>query len=217
MWAESQFLQLAIAVSGIQHFSKQDSKNAADIAMAIDAVTDFLLGTTRFIVVMSDDSDFMALYVKLKEMTQSRPPFLWVMTDRDNTRSATIREFFPNDHIHVVSFHAKTRTQLKSPARTLKGVREGSGQFAEMANLIITKIPIGTFKSTVCQSIIKERWPKHPISSMSAARFGAEFAAKIWPILEGQGVRLQKKQPRKYEMTEEAKPTIKSDKTDASA
>lgn len=101
IWASSQFRELVVTVRGIQHFSKRQSKNSADIAIAIDAVADFVTGAAQFVAVMSDDSDFMPLYAKLKDLTEERAPFLWVVTDRPRTRSSTIEEYFPNDHIYV--------------------------------------------------------------------------------------------------------------------
>lgn len=211
MWAECQFPHLAVTVCGIQHFSKQPSKNAADITLAIDAATDFVSGTTQFVAVMSDDSDFLALHAKLRELNQGKAPFLWVMTDREKTRSATIRDYFPSDHIHVLSFPTKTKTSLASPTPKPKGGGDESKQFAEMAKLILEEIPVGSFKSTDCQPIIEIRWPKHPMAEMPGNRFGTEFANKTWPLLEKRGAKLQRKQPRRYEMTKEAKRTVKSD------
>ena len=197
VWAESQFSELAVRVSGIQHFSMQDSKNSADIAIVADAVGDFVSGATKFVAVMSDDSDFMALYVKLKELTVGKPPFLWVMTDRDRTRSATIKSYFPNDHRHVVSLPSRLDTSLASH----DGIRDNSNQFKEMANLIVEQFSVGTFKSTDCQPIIKKHWPNHPMASMSGPQFGIEFGNKIWPILNELGVERQETKPRKYEVT----------------
>ncbi len=236
MWAENRFAQLIISVRGIQHFSKQPSKNAADITLAIDAATDFASGATQFVAVMSDDSDFMALYAKLKELNQGEIPFLWVMTDRDKTRSATIRDYFPNDHIHVLRFPAKasrTKTpsasptpktkasKTKDPAEPPKPKTKGSGKdserLAKMAELIIEKMPIGVFRSTQCQTIIEEGWPKDPMVKMPGPSFGTEFAKKLWPMLEQRGAKLKKEKPRKYEMTEEAKRRLKSGKAGKSA
>ena len=211
MWAECQFSHLAVTVRGIQHFSKQPSKNAADITIAVDAVADFMSGATQFVAVMSDDSDFMALYAKLRELNQGETPFLWVMTDRDKTRSFTIRDYFPNDHIHVVSFPAKTKTQPKSPARSPKGVQDNAKQLTEMADLIMKCIEVGLFKSTDCQPFIKEHWPDHAMAGMSSPQFGIEFSNKIWPILKERGVKRQETKPRKYEMTEEAKREVDGD------
>ena len=56
VWASSRFPQLAITVKGIQHFTSPHSKNSADIAIAIDAVADFVMGIIQSVAVMSDDS-----------------------------------------------------------------------------------------------------------------------------------------------------------------
>ncbi len=213
MWAECQFPYLVVTVRGIQNFSKQPSKNAADITLAIDAATDFVSGTTQFVAVMSDDSDFLALHAKLRELNQGEAPFLWVMTDREKTRSATIRDYFSNDHIHVVSFPTKTTTQRKSPMRSSKAGENNTEQLAKMADLIVKRTNIGIFKSTDCQPTIKENWTDHPMAAMAGPQFGIEFGNKIWPILKERGVKRQETKPRKYEMTEEAKRTIKTDAT----
>lgn len=215
MWAESQFSHVPVTVHGIQHFSKQPSKNAADIAMAIDAVADFVSGTTQFVAVMSDDSDFMALYAKLRELNEEETPFLWVVTDRDMTRSVTIRDYFPNDHIHVVHFpteSSETKTPSAPPTPKTKKRGGESKQLAEMVELIIEKIPVSVFKSTQCQPIIKKGWPNHPLAGMPGPSFGTEFAKKLWPMLEKRGVKLKKEKPRKYEMTEDAKRSLKKGK-----
>ena len=58
MWMESQFADVGVSVRGIQHFSKNASKNSADIALALDAVCDLMTDSVQHIVVVSDDSDF---------------------------------------------------------------------------------------------------------------------------------------------------------------
>lgn len=239
IWASSQFRELVVTVRGIQHFSKRQSKNSADIAIAIDAVADFVTGAAQFVAVMSDDSDFMPLYAKLKGLTEERAPFLWVVTDRPRTRSSTIEEYFPNDHIYVarvgkggarVSVERSASARVRAlpaggaandppaPSRGSAGrlstrkaddppaaSKRGEGDLAEMADLIIQRIPIGHFKSTDCQPIIRSRWPNDPMVGMPSARFGTEFAQALWPILEERGVKLSSTQPRKYELTAEAK------------
>lgn len=238
IWASSQFRDLVVTVRGIQHFSKRQSKNSADIAIAIDAVADFVTGAAQFVAVMSDDSDFMPLYAKLKGLTEERAPFLWVVTDRPRTRSSTIEDYFPNDHIYVarvarggarVSVERSSSSRVRAlPAagasndRPVAGKgsagrpsrkaddppaadKRSEGDLAEMADLIIQRIPIGHFKSTDCQPIIRSRWPNDPMVGMPSARFGTEFAQALWPILEGRGVKLSSTQPRKYELTAEVK------------
>ena len=201
VWSSSHFPQLTVTVKGIQHFTKTHSKNSADIAIAIDAVADFVMGTSQFVAVLSDDSDFIPLYAKLKDLGGTRVPFLWVMTDRTTTKASTIANFFPNDHIHEVQMPAaSTRSSVASDEH-----EDDSKLRHEMADLIVQQIPVGPFRSVDCHRIVKSRWPDHRIASMQGPKFGMEFASKLWPILEQRGVRLQRTKPRKYEMTLEAK------------
>ena len=109
IWANGRFPHLTTTARGIQHFSNRQSKNSADIAIAIDAIADYVTGVAEFVAVMSDDSDFIPLYAKLKELESSRVPFLWLVTDRTKTRSTTIRDYFPNAHIHVVQTRRASR------------------------------------------------------------------------------------------------------------
>ncbi len=183
-------------VHGIQHFTDR-SKNSADIALAVDAVADFVAGTTQFVAVMSDDNDFISLYAKLRELAGGSAPFLWMMTDRTASQASTIRDYLTNDYIHVMCDPVKTGTNPKS----------GDGgkrhpELATMAALIVEEIPPGSFKSSDCQPIIKKRWPKNAMAKMTSANFGTEFANKLWPILEKRGVKLARTSPRRYEMPE---------------
>lgn len=203
-WASSRFPRLTVTVTGIQHFTSAHSKNSADIAIAIDAVADFVMGTTQFVAVMSDDSDFMPLYSKLKRLGGVTIPFLWVMTDRTKTKASTIEDFFPNDHIHVVPMPV---TSTDSSA-ALDGKQGDSTLWGEMAEVIVQEIPVGSFKSVECQPIIESGWPTHPLVGMPGQQFGVEFANRLWPILEEKGVRLLRTKPRKYEMTSEAKDSV---------
>ena len=200
-WTSSHFPRLTVTVRGIQHFTSARSKNSADIAIAIDAVADFVMGTTQFVAVMSDDSDFMPLYAKLKDLGGIAVPFLWVMTDRTKTKASTIEDFFPNDHIHVVHVPA---TSIRASAAGDEDESD-SKLWPGMAEIIIQEIPVGPFKSVECQPIIESGWPTHPLVNMPGQQFGVEFANKLWPILEGRGVKLLRTKPRKYEMTSEAK------------
>ena len=204
VWAGGKFPTLTVTVRGIQHFTSPRSKNSADIAIAIDSVADFVKGTNQFVAVMSDDSDFIPLYAKLKDLGGPRVPFLWLMTDRTKTKASTIADFFPNEHIHVVHVPARsTRFSVASDED-----EDGSTLWPEMADLIIREMPVGSFKSVECQSIIRRQWPNHPMASMPKQQFGVEFANKLWPILEKRGVRLSKTKTRKYEMTSEAKRAV---------
>ncbi len=110
MWARSHFPDIAVVVKGVQHYSFHPSKNAADMAIAMDALSDMMLRRANWLVVLSDDSDFIGLYAKVKEINEEsggdgrNAPFTWVLTDRRDTRSGTIRDYFPNDHVYTINF-----------------------------------------------------------------------------------------------------------------
>ncbi len=218
MWASGSYPNLHVTVKGVQHFSHHHSKNSADMAIAMDAIADFVTGDSEFVAVMSDDSDFMPVFAKLKEMSDGKAPFLWLVTDRVRTRSATIEEYFPGDHIHTVKVTAPVSDYiLLRPAgddggnvnqRALDEERKRAADLRireEMVDLIVRQIPVGSFKSTDCLPIIKNRFPRHRMARMQGGSFGMEFTNKLWPILEKRGVRVGSKRPRKYEMTAEAK------------
>lgn len=115
MWAKSQFPDLAVVVKGVQHYSFHPSKNAADMSIAMDALSDMMLRRANWVVVFSDDSDFIGLYAKVKEIHEEsggdgrKAPFTWVLTDRRDTRSGTIRDYFPNDHVYTIKFPSGRR------------------------------------------------------------------------------------------------------------
>ncbi|MYB48298.1 MAG: NYN domain-containing protein [Dehalococcoidia bacterium] len=221
IWATGRFPQLAVMARGIQHFSNRQSKNSADIAIAIDAIADYVNGVAQYVAVMSDDSDFIPLYGKLKELSDEVVPFLWLVTNRDKTRSTTIRDYFPNDHIHVVQMRKysqvtssrdarpnvapRPRPAVRSAPPAADDGKSSADRMAEVADLIIEQIPAGSFRSTECQRVIKSRWPGDPMARMSSVRFGTEFANKIWPILDERGVELLSTKPRKYGLTQEVK------------
>ena len=91
---------IQVEVKGIQHFTVQQSKNSADIAIALDAVTDLVNRRVNFVAVLSDDSDFISLFAKVRTETAEiqtrlgRIPFLWIMTDRDGTKTPNIRRIY---------------------------------------------------------------------------------------------------------------------------
>ena len=89
---------MAVVVHGTQHFSMSSTKNSADIAIATSAMADLLLRRVSNVVVFSDDSDFISLYIAIRnEMDisadDSKAPFLWVVTGREGSLAATVRQF----------------------------------------------------------------------------------------------------------------------------
>ena len=68
MWAEATYPTLAVRVRGVQHFSREMAKNSADLAITADAIGDLAAGDVSCVAVISNDSDFGALFVKVREM-----------------------------------------------------------------------------------------------------------------------------------------------------
>ena len=222
MWMESQFADVSVAVKGVQHFSKDFSKNSADIALSLDAVCDLMTGSVQHIVVVSDDSDFAALFGKVRELCKrdrsDETPFLWIMTNRDRTRSQVVGAFLPNIYVRSMGIQPDESpiadgggdTQFNSTDRAQSASKDnasGVPTIEDIAKAIIQDIPQGPFKSTDCQPIIGRRWPNHRLAKLDSARFGNQFMKDILPVLEKFGVKDPNsgKSPRQYEMTHNAK------------
>lgn len=242
MWAANQFPDMEIAVAGVQRFSRNASKNSADIALALDAVADFVSGAAQGVAVVSDDSDFISLFSKIRELHggPGKTPFLWIMTDRRGTRSPLIRDFFPDDYLRIVPAETGERGQdgdalSSQDAAAAPDVSAVSTDAAPervdappapapipiaapqprsiedaIADAIIKGIPVGQFKSTDCQPIIKRKWPSHPTAKLIKQRFGQQFIKDILPRLRERGVTEPNpgKKPRRFEMTDRAKRSL---------
>ena len=132
MWAITQFRKSEIRVRGVQRFSGHLSKNSADIAIASDVIADFVRRRVKSVAVFSDDSDFMSLYVKIREEApeeeKANPPFLWVLTDRRGTKSLNIRRYFPNEHNFVVKTGQTSYSSRSSNRGTYQGNRPYSNR-----------------------------------------------------------------------------------------
>ena len=218
---ESQFADVGVSVRGIQHFSKNASKNSADIALALDAVCDLMTDSVQHIVVVSDDSDFAALFGKVRELGRQahsgETPFLWIMTNREQTRSKVVGAFLPNIYIRSMDVESDesaiadgvgdTRFSSTDWAQPVsKDGANGVPTSDEIAKAIIQGIPPGSFKSTDCQPIISGRWPGCEWEGMDGPNFGHRFIADILPALERYGVSEHPNtKPRRYEMPHDAK------------
>ena len=218
LWAESRFAGLEVAVRGTQHFSLSPTKNSADMAIATHAMADLVLQRVSHVVVLSDDSDFISLYSAIRDepgipLFQGEVPFLWVVTDREGSLSATVKQFFLPERLHLVSGKGK-KSGRPGPVEPSPEADAGTGParptgdvWTEMARAVVEGIEVGQFKSTDCQGIIREGWPGHPLAAAGGPSFGIEFKNNIWPVLEGWGARIGNpgQKPIRYEMTEEAK------------
>lgn len=218
IWAGSEFPEVAtVSAEGVQHFSKNQSKNSADIAMAIDAITDIALGRVSCVVMVSDDSDFIPLYSKLRDeqhllgYAHGDTPFLWVLTDRQGTKSDTIKEFFPDSYIRTLPF---PKAEVNTSAETTGTQERARDSYEAMAIAVIEGIVVGPFRSADCWEIIRSGWSSHPIVTASESAtapesaFGERFLNSIFPILRRRGVENHQVRPRRYYMTELAKASL---------
>ena len=228
MWSLTLAPNAEVEVKGVQHFSMQGSKNSADIAIAVDAVTDLVRGRISHVAVFSDDSDFMALFAKVKAETKqarkasNRAPFLWILTDRPGTKTPNIRQFFPPEYLHIVQMPSQSQPQPPQPSKTSTPQVVHSSKPIKapppeelapdepitdelIAEAILKEVPVGTFKSADCHKVVKQRFPQSPAARQSGAAFGVYIANNIWPMLEARGVASASTKPRKYEMTQAAK------------
>ncbi len=207
LWATSRFDDIEVIVKGIQHFSMSSTKNSADIAIATNAIADLIFNRISHVAVFSDDSDFISLYAAIRDdpdipLPDSDVPFLWVVTSRQGSLSATVKQFFPGDALHIVN---ESNASSKYTVAT-----SSTSTWDEIAKAILEEIPVGSFKSTDCRPIIIKRWPDHPLSKSSGAQFGIEFKNNVWPILEKLSVEIKNpgKKPIQYEMTPTAKNSL---------
>ena len=217
LWATSLFTDPEVKVNGTQHFSLSSSKNSADIAIATNAMADLVLQRVTHVVVFSDDSDFISLYAAIRDdpgipFSDDKVPFLWIVTDREDTLSATVKQFFPSNKLHIVeagrnqkenvmSLESSQHNPAQSPPAPSKDL------WIEMAEAVLRDIPVGSFKSTDCLPVIRDSWPNHPLARAGGAEFGTQFKNNIWPILEVRGVKIDnpERKPIRCEMTEQAK------------
>jgi hypothetical protein len=123
LWAADAYPGLDIKVTGVQHYTGNGSKNSADIALSLDAISDLLKSRTSHVAILSDDSDFAILFVKIAQeipkLDNGNLPFIWFQTDREHTRSSILSEFLPPHYMRtVICAKQKTVTaKTKLPAQ----------------------------------------------------------------------------------------------------
>ena len=229
MWAETSYPDLRVRVRGVQHFSSNKAKNSADLAITADAVADLVTGQAVTIAVVSNDSDFGALFVKVKELAHSvgveRPPFLWITSPEAGGLSAELERFIPaslrwdlSETPLDASAAPREISQPKPPSLPKRerpaalpagAADEPADGNESIAEELIRKLPIGKFKAADAQQVFKARWPKRPIANADTAKFGQFFGNQIWPILQEHGVLMTRKSsPRTYEITPTAKSAV---------
>ena len=227
LWAEESYPDLRIRVRGVQHFSKTAAKNSADLAITADAIADLATGQTAAVAVISNDSDFGALFVKVRELARSahleRIPFLWIIAEGGGALSPEIAQFIPErfrwnlsaplpapgpaptvGKATPKSLPAATKPALPAAPVANDGADDGNEAIAQE---LIRQLPVDRFKASDAEKVIKRRWPQHPAIG-NTSQVG-QLLKELWPLLQKRGVTMPRKSsPRTYEITQAAKNSI---------
>jgi len=190
IWATNKYPLIDVQVKGVQHYIIKGSKNSADISLALDALADLLQKRVSHIAILSDDSDFASLYLKIKHELRieenQKLPFMWFITDRTDTRSPTLIDFFPTEYLHTINCAPIQEPRSKRKrGRTKKDT--STSQEEQIAIKLIENIPIGTFKSADCKKIIKAHFPTHALIPIIRYPSGTcfRFLAAVFSICDG--------------------------------
>ena len=230
LWAETEFPALRVRVRGVQHFSNHRAKNSADLAITADAIADLITGLSGAVGVVSNDSDFGALFVKVRELAAQADtpdiPFLWITAPDAGALSAEIEQFIPDRYRWDLSAALASPTpatpppvvSAKPPPNRLPAVARPALAPATadapvsdeaVADELVRKLPVGRFGASDAQKVVKDRWPKHPEAASDTAKFGQFLGKSLWPQLENRGVTMPRKSsPRVYEITPAAKNSL---------
>ena len=211
----------------MQHFtSGSSSKNSADLAITADATEDFSLGRTGLVAVVSNDSDFGALFVKVREMAiqrgYERTPFLWVTSERGGALSPEVKRYVPGEfrwELPSGCTEQPVRALMEQQPSGANNARSRSTVASSKKNLspreqiawtIVRHMPVGGFKASDARKIVNQH-----MSNSSApkddALFGQYLLNEIAPVLEDLGVEVNRdqKSTKRYTITEESKRRIR--------
>ena len=194
-----------VRIRGVQRFRRESSKNSADLALAADAAADFATGAVQFVAVLSSDSDFASLYVKIAELAAEAglpcTPFLWITPVDGSPVSSEVADYFP-DHLRWAlpstgnGGTAAARTASPGPGEPTPG--EPTPDAIAAALLAALPKTKQLFRASDARPIVAKRWPGHPAVRDPSA-FGIFLANEIYPTLAERGVTVvSAKSPRTY-------------------
>lgn len=199
-----------IRVLSTESYSRNQEKNAADIKLAIDACQDMLSGAVSFIAVLSNDSDFFALYEKSEELKVSPVaacPNLNLGSNRNGSAFLLINHpvgagVSPALRLVPVS-HRKSL-----PAEAMLSPVVITNE--EIAEAVIREIEIGHFGNSDIREILNgnEKLKEHRSVKLNDMDFDVFVKESIWPLLSERGVYLLKAMPALYGMSETAKDSL---------
>lgn len=199
-WAVARFPDLDVSVRGIQHFTRTSSKNSADLAIVADAVDDFRTGAANHIAVVSNDSDFGALLIKIEELAtggghSNQPPFLWINLPGAGGLSKEIEDFIPERLRWTIT--SVPQLEPKSPSKPVKTKGNHLPANATIVRWLLKEAP-PRFKADDVRKIIERHSPKHPAAQTTTA-CGQFLARELMPLLKNEGVKIVGQKPNVYE------------------
>lgn len=199
-WTRGCFPGRDVHVRGVQRFARE-SKNSADMAIVADAVADFTTGVVHHVAVVSNDSDFGALFVKLQELASMpgetrAPPFLWINLAGGGGLSKEIVDFVPERLRWVVDEPTEQRPAEES--NRVENGADGLPKIGTVVKWLLAEIPPGQFRASDVCEIIKRRCPGHP-AAQTNTDCGQFLSQQLMPLLREKGVTVVRQQPRTYE------------------
>lgn len=183
--------QEPVKVRGVQHFSRSNSKNSADMAIVLDVVDDLLLSRRAdFAAVLSNDSDFYALFDKLQEIVTERGhpvsevPLLWIVAPNGKNLSPEIKRFLLPHFVWDLS----DKSSRVSPAASTRSEPDGISQ-SVLDGLVHQMEPSQHYRASDLHAICKSRYPVEPVSKIDTAVFGS-YLKNSAPALSDLGVQV---------------------------
>ena len=169
---------------GVQQFSRS-SKNCADMTIAIDAFDALYLSRqANFVAVISSDSDFCALFRKIKMMEGndvSNLPFMWIVPPGSGVMSNEVRMFIPERYFWDLS-------PPVAAASIAKRVGQVSAEEKKIADTLIRELAgQGEFTATRAQATIQKFFPNSQLAKVDGPSFGIHLADNLWPVIEING------------------------------
>ena len=201
-----------IVVNPVQEYAGSQ-KNAADIALVLDALDDLHTKRTDFVAVVSNDSDFVALYYKLQKVqarhsdrfihNRGEAPFL-LITHGNSGRSGRL-DNLPQQNIlqlptGIESFETTSDPDITPPASTTVGEQTPADKPTPevLAGAIASGIGyrhlyaadtgehyIYTYRDAY--HVIRSRYPQIPQHRLGHSEFSKWFYQEIWPIMKQHG------------------------------
>ena len=160
----------------------------------------FALGRAGLVAVVSSDSDFGALFVKMREMAiqkdWGRTPFLWVTIEGGGALSPEVQRFVPDEFRWEVSPNETKEVvptcedQPTSSTRSLDQLPASLDvpQSRPVNDEIVRYIPVGTFSASDAQKVVLRHVGTHPSIPANQARFAQFLLNDVAPALDALGV-----------------------------